>query len=465
MKKREQKPQGKRNWLKTTLLVLVACGVAGAILAAVLFTNEADRPHAQAKIQFAFNGAGQGNAPDGYPFDVNEIASEEVIKTALEATGLQDSYTTEQIQDNLTVTGIYPENIVKMMTKYTSLLDADADQQASMADYRTTQYSVVLYNEFDSKISGGKLTELLKNILDTYRTRLKQQNSAEMAGKTAISDLSGYDYGQQLEIISADAAQLRGYAEEMAALAPEFRRERKGFSDIVVLYRTLGDEIDRLNATITMNGVSKDAERLQTQYELALASLTKEQESLQKELAETEKLLTGYEKDGIVYVSTSGSLSKITGNSSDTYDKLVKKRNELTDKLAETGAEIEQYQTQLTDLWAVTIGKAIEDEEAPKQKAQSIDTAQIQAEIDSFAAMKDEITAAFEAMQNAYTEQQINEGNVTVSQLKFKAPSLLSGTYLKTVIKTAGPLCAVGFMVCVWLIIRTRKKEDKEQQA
>ena len=465
MKKRERKPQGKRNWLKTTLIVLVACGVAGAILAAVLFTGEADRPHAQAKIQFSFDGAGEGNAPDGYPFDVNEIASEEVIKTALEATGLQDSYTPEQIQENMTVTGIYPDNIVNQMTKYTSLLDTSADQQAAVSDYRATQFSVVLYNEFDSKISNGKLTELLKNILETYRTHLKQQNSAEMAGKTAIGDLSEYDYGQQLEIISGETAQLSRYAEEMAALAPEFRQERNGFSDIVIRYKTLNDEIDRLNATITMNGVSKDAERLQTQYELELSRLTTTQKSYQKELEETEKLLAGYDKDGIVYVSTSGSLSKITGNSSDTYDKLVKKRKELTDKLAETEAEIEQYQTQLTDLWAVTIGKAIEGEEAPKQKAQTVDTAQIQAEIDLIAAAKNTITADFEAMQNAYTAEEINEEKVTVSQLKFKAPSLLSGTYLKTVIKTAGPLCALGFIVCVWLIIRSRRKEAKEQKA
>ena len=34
------KTVGKKHWLKITLIVLVACGIAGLILAAVLNTNE-----------------------------------------------------------------------------------------------------------------------------------------------------------------------------------------------------------------------------------------------------------------------------------------------------------------------------------------------------------------------------------------------------------------------------------------
>ena len=37
---------------------------------------------------------------------------------------------------------------------------------------------------------------------------------------------------------------------------------------------------------------------------------------------------------------------------------------------------------------------------------------------------------------------------------------LLSGTFLKQAIKTAGPIVALGFMVCVALIIVSRRKES-----
>ena len=151
----------KPNWLKITLIVLCACVIAGLVLTAVLFTHDPDRTYASARLQFSFNGAGDGKAPNGYPFNVNGIFSDEVIKDALDVAGLTDTYTIEQIRDNLTITGVYPENIVKQMTAYTSLLDKNADQQAAMTDYHATLYSVVLYHDFDTKISKGQLTNLL----------------------------------------------------------------------------------------------------------------------------------------------------------------------------------------------------------------------------------------------------------------------------------------------------------------
>ena len=148
---------GKKHWLKITLLVLAVCAVAGLVLSVILFNQNPGRTYASASLQFSFNGAGEGKAPNGYPFDVNGIFSEEVLEKALEDSGLNGTYTTDQIKDNLTITGIYPDNIVKQMTAYTSLLDANAEQQATMADYHATQYSVVLYHDFDPKISGDTL--------------------------------------------------------------------------------------------------------------------------------------------------------------------------------------------------------------------------------------------------------------------------------------------------------------------
>jgi uncharacterized membrane protein len=43
-----------------------------------------------------------------------------------------------------------------------------------------------------------------------------------------------------------------------------------------------------------------------------------------------------------------------------------------------------------------------------------------------------------------------------------KKPSLLSGEFAVRMIKTAGPLCAVGFMVCMVLLIISRRKEEKQ---
>ena len=39
---------------------------------------------------------------------------------------------------------------------------------------------------------------------------------------------------------------------------------------------------------------------------------------------------------------------------------------------------------------------------------------------------------------------------------------LLSGAFAKQTLKVAGPFCAVGFMMCLVLIIISRRKEEKK---
>ena len=50
-----------------------------------------------------------------------------------------------------------------------------------------------------------------------------------------------------------------------------------------------------------------------------------------------------------------------------------------------------------------------------------------------------------------------------VDKVKYKAPSLLSGAFAVKAIKTAGPLCAVGIMVCMVMLIISRRKEEKSR--
>ena len=159
----------KTHWFRNTLIVLIICGLVGTVLAAVLFFGESNQTYATAAIQFSFDGAAEGKAPNGYPFDVSGITSDEVLEIALKVSGLEETYTAEQLRTSMNVTGVYPERIAEQMTKYVSLLDANADMQAALSDYHATRYAVTLYNNFDSGIGSGKLTELLRNILTVYR--------------------------------------------------------------------------------------------------------------------------------------------------------------------------------------------------------------------------------------------------------------------------------------------------------
>ena len=75
----------KTHWFRNTLIVLIICGLVGTVLAAVLFFGESNQTYATAAIQFSFDGAAEGKAPNGYPFDVSGITSDEVLEIALKA--------------------------------------------------------------------------------------------------------------------------------------------------------------------------------------------------------------------------------------------------------------------------------------------------------------------------------------------------------------------------------------------
>ena len=179
----------KTHWFRNTLIVLIICGLIGAALAAVLFFGESNQTYVTSAIQFSFDGAAEGKAPNGYAFDVSGITSDEVLEKALEASGLTETYTAEELRGSINVTGIYPERIAEQMTKYVSLLDTDANMQAALSDYHATRYSVTLYNNFDPQIGSGKLTELLQNILSNYRNYFAKTYSASLETTDPITDL------------------------------------------------------------------------------------------------------------------------------------------------------------------------------------------------------------------------------------------------------------------------------------
>ena len=469
----------KTHWLRNILVVLIVSAIIGLILSVILFNQNPERTYASATIQFSFNGAGEGKAPNGYSFDVNGIYSEEMLQKGLEESGLQDKYTTEDISNNLTIIGIYPENIVKKMTEYNSLLDANAEQQATMADYHATLYKVTLYNDFDKTVSSDTLTGLLNNILKAYRSYFMKTCALSLQRTDPISNLSEYDYTQQLMAIGEAADQQSRFAQEMAERAPDFRKDRKGFDDIVVSYTNLKSDIDRLDASITLNSISKDRERLQKQYEMELRTLNRELECTQEELKRIEELVASYEKDGIVYVSTSGSLQKVSSNASETYDKLVARRKELTDSITTINADIAKYQALLDDMThntgsSRTTAQTETTEETKETEEETVSTAveltaaelnqlktQTEKQLETLTAKKDKVTSDFRAMLDAYARQEINESTVSVSRLKYKAPSIMSGAFLTKAIKTAGPIVVVAFMISLILLIIQRRKEEK----
>jgi hypothetical protein len=85
----------------------------------------------------------------------------------------------------------------------------------------------------------------------------------------------------------------------------------------------------------------------------------------------------------------------------------------------------------------------------------------VEQKIEQLTNKKEMIADEFAEMLDAYTAQEINLRTVAVSTVKYEKPSLFSGAFIMKTIKTAGPICAVGFMVCMVLLIISRRNEEK----
>ena len=178
--------------------------------------------------------------------------------------------------------------------------------------------------------------------------------------------------------------------------------------------------------------------------------------------------MNSYDKDGIIYVSANGELNKVGSSTSDTYDRLVQTRKKVSDKIAETNAKIALIQARLDDMTGAAANEKKVGEEEDAAAVEQLNRKELEAlrqsvedKISALTTKKDVIVSDFAAMLDAYSTQEINERTVSVTAVKYKAPSLISGEFIKKVLKTAGPICAVGFMVCLVMIIRSRRKEEK----
>lgn len=485
---------GKTHWLRNTIIVLLVCGVAGMILAAVQFKLHPDRTSASAALQFSFDGAAEGKAPNGNPFTVDDLASDEVLQPALAASGLNDKYTADQLRDNLVITGSYPENLVEQVMSYESLMNFTANRELTVSEFHPTLFSVTLFSDFDRSISRADLQNLLANILASYREYFAETYTLGLDWEDdAIYDLSQYDYPQKLEIMQEVMTQQANYAQAMYEMNPTFRVDGQGFNDIYVRMNNLIDsDIARLNASITMNALTLNTARLMTQYQFEIRDQSNQLAKKTEQLERLDGLIASYDKNEIIYLSTSDSLTKIDGNSSETYDALVKARKKVSDEITDINSKISMYQLRLADLMkqsestttsAATVKPEASEEGSIQDEAMDVEAIQelTEQEIAEAAAAAEEaakrqlaaldrgiealiekrtaVTESFQALLKAYQEQQVNEQMVSAFNYSYSAPRVLSGAFIKRVIKTAGPICAIGFMLCMALLIHSRRKE------
>ena len=529
----------KTHWLRKTVLVLAACAVIGLILSVILFKKDNNRTYVTSNLSFTFDGAQEGLAPNGYAFDINEISSEEVVTQALRNAGMDSRYTAEDVIPCIEVQGVFPEDLVQEMTKYNSVTDSSSSQNLTLTEYHPTVFAVSLYQDFDESISKADLTKLLTELLASYRSwfaRTYAMGSIEGVGSDTLKD---YDYFQQLEILRVALQQASDYAAQMAEKEPGFLLNGKGFNDVSLQFANMAtSDLARLNATMTMNSLSKDLDRLKERYAFEIKELQSRvdiQTNLSKDL---DDLLTTYAKSGVIYLSTSETLNKVDNQSSTVYDKLADVRREVTDGIGSLNKDITSYKNQLIEMGGEDLLEGIKteststdasvnnasasnentadsasddkaevdtddnDSDAENASSESTETvsedeeaapedvetnpededsdslnyaykeplsdeqraakeAVLQASINRLLEKHNTAIGTLDEMIKSLNSENINELTVHYSSARYKAPSIISGSFIKLAVLTCGPICAIGFIAALVLIIISRLKEKK----
>ncbi len=464
----------KTHWLRTTLLVLIACVVLGTCISAVRFLTDPNiLTYASYRIQLTFDGAASSIAPNGCQFNIKDVFTEEVIETALKASGFDDKYTAGQILDQLSIEGDYPADINQQMMNYESILDFNANREVALTNFHPTLFTVKLYNEFDKSISKADLENLLHNITDTAKAYFNKIYSVSVENDEFMFDLSEYDYSHQATILSRSIEQTLNYANSLYEKAPSFTHNGYSFDDIIIrLENLINNEIDSLNANIAISALSKNNDRLLLQYRYDLENLAIELKNKTECLTKLDSLNASYQKNEILYLSSADSWTKIDGNSSETYDLLVKERKNMADDITDIKSKIEKYTLLEGDLVGMQDASQDQDGVAGNAEAQSQAEADVTIEptIQDASFLEDDIKYISENHQaikddfavliSAYNAQTINDATVQVIPDRYYTRDLISYSFLHSAFKTVAPLCALGFMVCLVLIIISRKKEQ-----
>ena len=219
----------KTHLLRNSIIIMLVFAIAGLALTYVKFFGNPDPTAATATMEFTFEGAADGIAPNGSQFNLSGITNEEVLSAALSECGMAEKYTVGQLQECLVARGVYPDNFVQQVTSYESLLDFNSNHEAANTNYHATTFSVELYNDFDKSISRDQLETLLKAIVSSYKSFFSRAyaNGLDRDDLTKLADM---DYSHQLDAIETYCNTLAVYAQEMFARRPAFRFEGEGFN-------------------------------------------------------------------------------------------------------------------------------------------------------------------------------------------------------------------------------------------
>lgn len=437
-KKAVKKSASKKQFL-LYLTLLIVVGIIGIIIASIKYfrVNKQFRS-ASTSIEFSYDGAAQNLTPSGEKFSIASLTGEKVITAALQRLGLYGKYFVEDIQKCSVVNGSYPEDIIDEIKRYDSLFDFTASREVLLKDYYPTVYTLTLYDDFDPSISEKDLSGICNAIVNEFKSFFMKEyvNSFDMEDFDSLLVIDKYDYSQRVKILSYKAQLLQNYASILYEERTDFRYNEMTFNDLFTKCDDLrNNSLAKADALVTMNALSVSSARLKNQYEYEIQQLQNELKNQKSTLEQLDVLIEGYETDDILYIGAGDSVTKIDSNSTETYEELMDKRLEITDRITEINSDLERFNLYLEDLKNASTSSSLKQDVETKLSAVSEQLIGLE--------------NTFKEMVTAYNNTLVSDDFIEIYETEYSAPKVLSGSFIKEIVKCAGPLCVVMLILCL----------------
>ena len=457
--------KNKHIWIP--LFVFIGAGIISLI--ASIIDYKAINPalaYSSETIQFNYDGASDGNDPDGNHFDPVGFLNDDVIKEALSRSNL--NYSVEDVRQYIAMENVVPKNLLKELTTYEKVLITDSEDSngrpITSKDYHPVRYKIVVYQ---NKMMGkGTLNTFVGNIVDAYNETFYETYKKSFTQNTYqdLFNVDGYDYIYQNQIYVARLQVLMNYASSIYNEHTDFTVDvngvQKSFNDLVLKGQQLiGTDSSKISNIIILNALSKDVNRLKDYYTYLLENLNYDKVKYTADYNAVTTQLVGdpadpdddYKINPTVYVGTGENVIQVQDDTAATYNNLLNRQISLANTITGIDKTIADYQDILNKLNAAVPGTTAEET--------------VKTMITNLGKDYQELDALLQVLVDAYNEKYVKEGVTSKTAVKYNSASILSGSFIVHTVKVAAPIMLVTMLgIAIFYLVRAVRKEKEPKE-
>lgn len=350
----------KRYFLPWIIVAVIAFVSVAGINAIKVVKNKAPF---RALISFNYNGIEKGLDPAGNTFDINSVKNVQIISEALIENDV-DIEQADAVRNAITFEGVIPPDIIDRITTYHSVYEKaqNGNLPAAQAMLDITYYPTQFKVKFDygtTKIPKGKAVQVFNTILDNYRDYFFDQYGYNKSLGQALSAVSymDYDYSEAVDLFRVNLNSLDSYVSALAKTdSSHFRSKETGiageegltgytFDDISQSIDALKKiDLARISSYVTVNNVTRDKTATIAYYQYNIDELTRQKNAYTERLANLKTAIDSYKKDTVLVMnSLDGTTNQQLTQSSEQYDILVERYDDVATNLANVKQEINMY--------------------------------------------------------------------------------------------------------------------------